>query len=1803
MAAANPPVVYAIDPNSGSALGGTSVTLHGIGFSGATSVMFGGTSVSGFSVGDDNHISVRSAPGTAGATVHVTVTTSAGSSVPATQDQFSYVAAAAPAVYALSPNSGTTAGGTPLTIFGTGFMGATSISFGGTTIPCSASVAPTLPSPASGGGTMPMTSAPDPATIFQGSEMAAYRSALRERAFTAPTLPTPASRGAKMTAPTLPSSASVGGKIATGFQPRIQSSLGGGACASGLSDGFLSVLTPLGSTGAVDVKVTTGAGTSLVNLADRFTFAPPTAPAVYAVDPQQGPAGGGTAVTIHGSGFSGASEVRFGNGLSSFFVGDDSQIFATSPPAYLLYTVDVVVITPAGRTAITPADQFNYTTASSPPVVSAIDPHTGPAAGGTEITIYGSGLSNPQSVSFGTVVLSCFVSWGPGKCVPGLTGVSYDNALFVTAPPGSVGTVDIKVTTALGTSAITRADTFTYVPSSPPVVNAIHPASGPATGGTKLQILGSGFTGVTSITFGGTVATFDASDIFADDNRMSATSPAGPANSTVDVQITTPAGTSAITAADRFTFTVPLAPVIKAVDPNHGPGGTPVTIYGNGFSGATAVNFGSTPGRNVSVGSDNSITVGAPAGTPGSVDITVTTPVGTSAKVAGDQFMVEAPAPPVITYFGATVGPTAGGTLVYITGSGFLDANGVSFGSTAGTSLSILSDRLISVGSPAGTGQVHLTVSAPGGSVTSNGLFTYSTAPPPSNPPPEVDAVGPNQGTSYGGSSVTVFGRGFTGGGNVQFGSEYASFTFGFGDNTIFVFSNPAGIAGQTVDVRVTTANGTSAVNLGDRFTYLTPQRPVVLSVQPDHTLAVGRTNLQIHGHWLSAATDVRLGNVRADEWFAFDDEMSVFGPPGTPGTVDVTVTTAAGVSAIVPGDQLTYVAEGPPVVSAVSPRAGPSEGGTTAYISGTGLFSVSAVRFGAAAVPNLRVVAIDDGLIRVTSPPGTASSVPVDVTVTTPVGTSPISAADQFTYGPSPPAAVTVVSPNSGPANGGATVNITGTGLADAVAVNFGTTSAFSFVVFSDGLIQAISPPGTASTTVDVTVTTRAGTTAATTADRFSFTPASPPLVVATVGPSSGPSVGGTVVYIMGSGLGGANAVNFGPFRSSSFVALSDSLIRAVSPTGAVGSVDVSVTTPAGTSPRSAGDVFTYQPTAPPTVTAVTPSSGAAGSPTFITGTGLFGATSIHFGSTAAVNPIIISDTLVRVLAPPAPAGTVDVTVSTLAGSSAPIAADRFTYTAPIAPSVTVVGPTTGPQGTVAFITGRGLGAVTSVMFGAMSADFLIDSDTLIEAPAPNGSGSVDITVTSAAGTSPTSVADLYTFTAEANPVFTAVSRNQYTLQNSDGVAWQDIDATNLVLKIAPTTPSLAVITGNADLWTANAGYNQDLGLDVDGTIVGWKESGGYAGTFSPNAAFAQGLAVMLAGPTYTVKLKWKTNRPAPGTTIYAGAGSSAGFSPTRLTVELLPLRGYNLRQAASSLQRWLPNSDGATWMDMDPAGLALSYTPQVDGTALVSGNADLWTANAGYNQDIGIAVNGGTAAGATYPTVAGQPEAWKESGGFAGTFSPNAAFVQTAIRMTANTTYSLKLQWKANKPASGATIFAGAGPIVGAYSPTRLVLQFIPAGTGLSDRHSENQYTFPNSNGTDWQAMDTTNLSLSITPAKRCLAIVSVNADLWTANAGFNQDVGIAVSGGAAPGFTYPTVVGQPEAWKESGGFAGTFSPNAAYVQGVIPVASGTAYTFGVVWKANKDASGATLFAAAGPIGTRYSPTRLTVQLISCS
>jgi hypothetical protein len=89
----------------------------------------------------------------------------------------------------------------------------------------------------------------------------------------------------------------------------------------------------------------------------------------------------------------------------------------------------------------------------------------------------------------------------------------------------------------------------------------------------------------------------------------------------------------------------------------------------------------------------------------------------------------------------------------------------------------------------------------------------------------------------------------------------------------------------------------------------------------------------------------------------------------------------------------------------------------------------------------------------------------------------------------------ISSVSPSSGSALGGTVVTIAGGGFSAAATVSFGSNSASSVTVNSTGSITATSPAGVG--TVDVTVTTSAGTSATTPGDRFTYVaPATAPIV-----------------------------------------------------------------------------------------------------------------------------------------------------------------------------------------------------------------------------------------------------------------------------------------------------------------------------------------------------------------------------------------------------------------------------------------------------------------------------------------------------------------------------------------------------------------------------------------------------------------------------------------------------------------------------------------------------------------------------------
>ena len=114
----------------------------------------------------------------------------------------------------------------------------------------------------------------------------------------------------------------------------------------------------------------------------------------------------------------------------------------------------------------------------------------------------------------------------------------------------------MTVATPAGISAVSGADQFTYVtpppppPPAPPAVTGVSPASGPVTGGTTVTITGTGFTGAFTVSFRSPAPSFTVDS----DTQITATSPAGAGAGPADVTVATPAGISAASSADQFTY-------------------------------------------------------------------------------------------------------------------------------------------------------------------------------------------------------------------------------------------------------------------------------------------------------------------------------------------------------------------------------------------------------------------------------------------------------------------------------------------------------------------------------------------------------------------------------------------------------------------------------------------------------------------------------------------------------------------------------------------------------------------------------------------------------------------------------------------------------------------------------------------------------------------------------------------------------------------------------------------------------------------------------------------------------------------------------------------------------------------------------------------------------------------------------------------------------------------------------------------------------------------------------------------------
>ncbi|MGU3495071.1 IPT/TIG domain-containing protein [Xanthobacteraceae bacterium A53D] len=1342
---ANAAILGGIAPDRGSTAGGTIVTITGAGLASASVVTFGGHPATILSA-DDTAIVVQTPSHMAGV-VDLLITTADGSlSWPGA---FAFQSSAIPALSAVSPSQGSTAGGAVVTLTGSGFTGASAVTFGGTaamsfTVESDTTIRVTVPPHAAGMVNVTISSPNGTGTLAS--------------AFT-------------YVQPIISLSPAVGpfpaGVVGEPYAQTVTAAGGAAPYHFVITSGVL----PVGMVFSAHTGALTGTPTAPGNYSFVLTVADAnavTGTASYSLNViEQLPVAGEAMLNVPFNALETPVNLPLTGGAATSFA-------IASPPAHGSARVSGMQVVYQPARNYHGMDNFSYTATnaggtSAPaavivqvappdPVVDSIDPTTGPTRGGTSVVFSGSGLSTTTSVTFGGV--------------PATISSSTDSTLTVVAPPHVAGSVSVVISGAGDTLQFNNA--FSYIPQPVPTVTTAMPSAGSTAGGTVVTLSGSGFTNAMAVTFGGAAAmSFSVNS----DTSITAVTPPHAAGS-VNVAVTSAGGTG--TLASAFTY-VPPPPTLSGASPDAGfsTGGLSVTLSGTGLANTTAVTFGGTPAASFTVNSDTSVTAVTPARAPGRVAVAVTTPGGTATRDLA--FMYFPPFPPSVTSISPATGGIAGGTSVTLTGSSFTGATAVEFGGRPATSITVHSATSITAVTPAHVaGVVDVLVTAPGGS---NGLTRGFTYLPPA---PTLTSVSPATGDTAGGARVTLTGTNFGEGMTVTFGGVAATMVTVHSATSLSAVT-PAHAAG-VVDVVVSGAGGTATRAGG--FTYIPPP-PILSALSPPTGSISGGTSVTLTGTGFTGVTAVTFGGSPATSLTILSDtSITAVTPAHAAGAVDVRIVGPG--ATIEVARAFTYVVPAP-ALTGVSPAIGGTAGGTSVTLSGTGLSGATAVTFGGTAAT---ITAGTDTSLTVTAPPHAAGV--VDVAVTTPTGTSTLTRA--FTYAVPVPTLASVA-PATGSTAGGTEVTLTGTWLAEATSVTFGGTAATIGAKTDTAL--TVTAPAHAAGVVDVAVTTPTGTSTLTRA----FTYAVPVPTLASIAPATGSTAGGTEVTLTGTWLAEATSVTFGG-TAATIGAKTDTSLTVTAPAHAAGVVDVAVTTPSGTVALTRA--FTYAVPVP-TLSGISPAgSGTLGGiEVTLTGTSLAGATEVRFGGTVASRVTVTNGTTLTATVPAHAAGIVDVVVSTPAGMVT--LAGAFSYDLvplTLSPSAGALPP--GRIGVAyhqAFAASGGSGTYSYMPLGGLPEGLVLSREGVLSGT-PTAAASPPFTIMATDSLSNMGTAT-YTLVTEAalpsaEPVVATVKAN--SARNSLPAAISE-SATAVAIEAEPRNGSAAP-AGKAILYTPKPGF-----------------------------------------------------------------------------------------------------------------------------------------------------------------------------------------------------------------------------------------------------------------------------------------------------------------------------------------------------------------------------------------------------------
>ena len=317
---------------------------------------------------------------------------------------------------------------------------------------------------------------------------------------------------------------------------------------------------------------------------------------------------------------------------------------------------------------------------------------------------------------------------------------------------------------------------------------------------------------------------------------------------------------------------------------------------------------------------------------------------------------------------------------------------------------------------------------------------------------PTVSGISPSSGSV--GTVVSVAGTDFTQAASVSFGSTPATSVSVLSANQLNATA-PSGSG--TLDVSVTTADGTSATSTPDQFTYVAACSTcaTLSSISPTSGPAAGGTTVTFSGSGFDPSagmTTFSFGGTAATSVNCSNTTVCTGTSPAGSGTVTVT----AIVDGVAASGAATFTYLPPASLTSVSPTSGAATGGTTVTFTGSGFDTTSSMTtFSFGGAPATGVSCSSSTTCTGSSPAGIGS-----VTVTATVDGAPAGGSATFSYIPW----LSSISPSTGTAAGGTTVTITGSGFdttAGKTTFSFGSGTATSVVCSSTTSCTVVTPAG----------------------------------------------------------------------------------------------------------------------------------------------------------------------------------------------------------------------------------------------------------------------------------------------------------------------------------------------------------------------------------------------------------------------------------------------------------------------------------------------------------------------------------------------------------------------------------------------------------------------------------------------------------------------------------------------------------------------------------------------------------------------